>query len=146
VLLGAVSAILVAPVAVAHADDNALRATLNSYSTKIANDENAVSHGVKVYMRHGKWSALVRAYNREVPVLRALRANLLQDQASTIRGAKAKTDLVKGLRLKASAMAALSRILRAARGGTLPKAETVAAVREGNAGAALIRTGLRLLK
>jgi hypothetical protein len=147
VLLGAaICAILGGPVAVAHADDNTLRATLNSYSLKIKRDEQAIGRGLNEYHYQGKWRPLVEAYNHEVPDLRALRWKLIMEHASTATGATARHDLAKGLRLIASAYAALSHIVQVAQDGPLPPLQTHAALRTGKRGQKLFKTGFDLLR
>jgi hypothetical protein len=140
----ALCAVLVGPVAVAHATDNNLRATLNSYSAKINNDENAISRGLKAYPR-GKFKPLARALKREIPDLRALRSRLAADSPSSRKGTKAKRDLVKGLRLIITAYATLRRDVLAARGGPLP-ASLAPAIKRGLTGRKLFKTGYNLLK
>lgn len=141
----AVCAVLGGPITAAHADNNALRATLNVYGPKILRDENAVKSGINGYAK-GKARSLVRALKHEVADLHALRAKLTSDSASTKKGAKAKTDILKGLGLIATAYRTLRKDILAAHGGAVPAAEVNAAVRVDQHGVKLNKTGLRLLK
>ena len=141
----ALSAVLVGPVAVAHATDNTLRVTLNNYATKIGNDERAVKNGVLVQYPRGHWKVLTRALKHEVGDLRALKAKLARDRASTARGAKAKREIVSGLSLIASAYAALRRDILAVSGGAVPASKVNAAIATDKKGRKKLLSGLKLL-
>ena len=140
----ALCAVLVGPVAVAQASNNTLRATLNHYAPKISKDENAVRNGLIGYPR-GKVRPLVRALTHEVGDLRALRNKLKHEKASSAKGRKAKTDIVKGLSLIANAYGALRTAVKAAHGGPVPKAKVNAAVATDKKGRKKLLAGLHLL-
>ncbi len=140
----ALSAILGGPIAVAQASDNSMRTTLNSYSQKIVNDENAVKAGLNGYPQ-GKVAPLVRALNHEVSDLHKLKAKLAHESASSARGSKAKTDIVKGLSLIATAYESLRTDVQAAQGGPVPSAQVNAAVNTDKKGRSKLLAGLKLL-
>jgi hypothetical protein len=140
----ALCAVLVGPVAVAQANDNTLRSTLNTYAPKISRDENAVRNGLIGYP-HGKVRPLVRALTHEVGDLHALRNKLKHEKASSAKGRKAKTDIVRGLSLIANAYGALRSAVKAAHGGPVPKAKVNAAVATDKKGRKKLLAGLHLL-
>ena len=140
----ALCAVLVGPVDVAQASDNTLRSTLNAYAGKIQKDENAVKNGLIGYPQ-GKVRPLVRALTREVGDLHALRNKLNHERASSARGRKAKTDIVRGLSLIANAYGALRTAVKAAHGGPVPKAKVNAAVATDKKGRKKLLAGLHLL-
>jgi hypothetical protein len=140
----ALCAVLLGPVAVAQASDNTLRSTLNRYAPKIQKDENAVKNGLIGYPQ-GRVRPLVRALNHEVGDLHALRNKLSHESASSAKGRKAKTDIVKGLTLIANAYGALRKAVQAAHGGPVPKAKVNAAVATDKKGRKKLLAGLHLL-
>ena len=140
----ALSAILGGPLAVAQASDNLLRTTLNSYAPKIVKDENAVKAGLNGYPQ-GKVKPLVRALNHEVSDLHKLKSKLVHESASSGRGSKAKTDIVKGLGLIATAYGSLRMDVQAAHGGPVPSAQVNAAVKTDKKGRSKLLAGLKLL-
>ena len=140
----ALCAVLGGGVGVAQASDNTMRATLNAAAPKIVRDENAVGNGLKGYPQ-GKIRPLVRALNHEVADLRALQRKLSKEQASSARGKKAKTDIVKGLSLIASAYGALAKDIRIAQGGPVPKSQVDAAIATDRKGRSKLKAGLNLL-
>jgi hypothetical protein len=131
-------------VALAQASDNTLRSTLNTYAPKIQRDENAVKNGLVGYPQ-GKVRPLLRALNHEVGDLHALRNKLSHETASSARGKKAKTDIVKGLTLIANAYGALRKAVQAAHGGPVPKTKVNAAVATDKKGRKKLLAGLHLL-
>ena len=141
----ALCAILGGPIAVAQASDNTLRATINSFAPKIVKDENAVKKGLAGYP-HGKVKPLVRALNHEVGDLHSLKRKLSHEHASSAAGRKAKTDIVKGLGLIASAYGALRKDVQAANGGPVPAAQVNAAVNTDKKGRKKYLAGLKLLR
>jgi hypothetical protein len=141
----ALCAVLAGPVAIAQASDNTLRLTLNSYASKITNDEAAVKDGIKVQYPLGHWKRLTRALKHEVGDLRSLRAKLRPERASTSRGTKAKKEIVRGLGLIANAYAALRTDVLAVHGGAVPLAQVNAAVATDKKGIKKLRAGLKLL-
>lgn len=138
-------AILGGQVAVAWASDNDLRGTLNTFAPKIVKDENAVKSGLHGYPQ-GRVRPLVRALNHEVADLHALRTQLRHESASSARGQKAKTDIVTGLGLIASAYDTLRKDVQAAHGGAVPPAKVNAAVRRDKRGRSKLLAGLHLLR
>ena len=140
----ALCAVLLGPVAIAQASDNTLRSTLNTYAPKIQRDENAVKNGLIGYPQ-GKVRPLLRALNHEVGDLHALRNKLSNESASSAKGRKAKTDIVKGLTLIANAYGALRKAVQAAHGGPVPKAKVNAAVATDKKGRTKLLAGLHLL-
>ena len=140
----ALCAVLLGPVAIAQASDNTLRSTLNTYAPKIQRDENAVKNGLIGYPQ-GKVRPLLRALNHEVGDLHALRNKLSHESASSAKGRKAKTDIVKGLTLIANAYGALRKAVQAAHGGPVPKAKVNAAVATDKKGRTKLLAGLHLL-
>ena len=141
----ALCAVLAGPVAIAQASDNTMRKTLNSYAPKIVKDENAVKNGLSGYPQ-GKVRPLVRALNREVADLRALKRKLAHESASSARGAKAKRLIINGLGLIANAYTAPRRDVQAAHGGPVPKSKVAAAVRTDKKGRIKLLAGLKLLQ
>jgi hypothetical protein len=140
----ALCAVLIGPVAVAQASDNTLRATLNAYAKKIQNDENHVKNGLIGYPQ-GKVRPLVRALTHEVGDLHALRNKLTHEKASSAKGRKARTDIVKGLSLIANAYGALRAAVKAAHGGPVSKSKVNAAVATDKKGRRKLKAGLKLL-
>jgi hypothetical protein len=140
----ALCAVLVGPVAIAQASDNTLRGTLNAFAPKISKDENAVRNGLIGYPQ-GKVRPLVRALTHEVGDLHALRNKLNHEKASSAKGKKAKTDIVRGLSLIANAYGALRTAVKAAHGGPVPKAKVNAAVATDKKGRKKLLAGLHLL-
>jgi hypothetical protein len=132
------------PVALAQADDNALRGTLNSYAPKIVKDEKAVKAGLIGYPQ-GRVRPLVRALKHEVRDLHTLKSKLANESASTANGAQAKTDIVKGLGLIAKAYSALRLDVLTAQGGPVPQSAVKAAVRTDRRGRTKLLAGLKLL-
>jgi hypothetical protein len=132
------------PVALAHADDNALRATLNSYAPKIVKDEKAVKAGLIGYPQ-GRVRPLTRALRHEVRDLHTLRFKLSTESPSTTNGGQAKSDIVKGLGLIAKAYSALRLDVLTAQGGPVPLSAVKAAVRTDRRGRTKLLAGLKLL-
>jgi hypothetical protein len=132
-------------VAVAQASDNTLRLTINSYATKISNDEMAVKKGLLYQYPKGHWKVLTRALKHEVGDLHALAGKLKHESASSARGRKAKTDIVKGLSLIANAYSALRNAVLAVHGGTVPVSKVNAAVATDKKGRKKLLAGLHLL-
>lgn len=131
-------------IAVAQASDHTIKQTVNGFSPKIVNDENAVKRGLAEYPQ-GKVRPLTRALQHEVGDLHALTSQLSHESASSASGAKAKTDLIKGLGLIASAYAALRKDVLAAHGGVVPGAQVAAAVNRDKEGRKKLQAGLKLL-
>ena len=125
-------------------NDNSLRATLNSFGPKIAKDENAIKKGLQEYPQ-GQLSPLTRALQHEVADLDALKSQLSHESASSAAGAKAKTEIIKGLGLIASGYAALRKNVLAAHGGPVPAAKVNAAVNSVKEGRKKYLAGLKLL-
>jgi hypothetical protein len=140
----ALCAALVGPIAVAQASDNTLRVTLNQFAPKIVKDENAVRNGLIGYPK-GKVRPLLRALNHEESDLHALRNKLVRDTASSAKGRKGKTDIVKGLSLIASAYGTLRRAVQAAHGGAVPTSKVNAAIATDKNGRKKLLAGLHLL-
>jgi hypothetical protein len=140
----ALCAVLGGGVGIAQASDNTLRATLNTYAPKISKDENAVKNGLIGYPK-GKPKPLVRALNHEVGDLHKLRSKLKHEKASSARGKKAKTDIVKGLGLIANAYGALRTAVQAAHGGPVAKSKVNAAIATDKKGRKKLLAGLHLL-
>jgi hypothetical protein len=140
----ALCALVIGGVGVAQASDNTLRTTLNAFAPKISKDENAVKNGLIGYPQ-GKARPLVRALSHEVGDLHNLRNKLNHEKASSARGRKAKTDIVKGLSLIANAYGALRKAVQAAHGGPVPKSKVNAAVATDKKGRNKLLAGLHLL-
>jgi hypothetical protein len=141
----ALCAVLGGPVAVARASDNQIVATLNSYSRTIKNDEDAVKNGLLVQYPRGHWKVLTRALKHEVADLHALKSKLANESPSSARGAQAKTDIVKGLGLIATAYGRLRRDVLAVHGGGVPLSKVRAAQKIDKKGRAKLLAGLKLL-
>lgn len=140
----ALCAVLSGPIAIAQASDSSLRATLNSFASKIVRDENAVHNGLIGYPQ-GKVKPLVRALTREVSDLHTLKGKLAHDSASSARGAKGRVDIIKGLGLIANAYGALRHDVQVAHGGPVPRKKVTAAVNTDKKGRAKLLAGLKLL-
>lgn len=141
----ALCALFAGGVGVAQASDNTLRLTLNSYATKITNDENAVKNGLLVQYPKGHWKVLTRALKHEVSDLHALTRKLKHESASSAQGRKAKTDIVKGLSLIANAYGALRQDVLAVQGGAVPASKVNAAIATDKKGRKKLKAGLHLL-
>ena len=124
-------------------NDDSLRATLNSFGPKIVKDENAVKKGLAGYP--GTARGLTRALQHEVGDLRALKSQLSNESASSATGATAKTDIIQGLGLIASAYTALRNDVLTAHGGAVPAAKVTAAVNRVTEGRKKLHAGLKLL-
>jgi hypothetical protein len=131
-------------IAVAQASDSAIKQTLNRFSPKIAKDENAVKTGLQGYPQ-GKFRPLTRALQHEISDLHALKSQLSHESASSASGASAKTDIITGLGMIASAYAALRRDFLAAHGGPVAAAKVTAAVNTDKEGRKKLQAGLKLL-
>ena len=140
----ALCAIVGGPIAVAQASDNTLRQTINSFAPKIVKDENAVKNGLAGYPQ-GQVRPLTRALQHEVGDLNALKSQLSNESSSSASGAKAKTDIIKGLELIASAYGTLREDALAANGGPVPAAQVTAAVNTDKQGRKKYLAGLKLL-
>jgi hypothetical protein len=140
----ALCAILGGPIAVAQASDDSLKTTLNSFGPKIAKDENAVKSGLAGYPK-GRVRPLTRALEHEVGDLHALKSQLSHESASTAAGAKAKTDIIKGLGLIATAYGSLRKDVLAVHGGPVPAAQVNSAVKIDRKGRKKFLAGLKLL-
>jgi hypothetical protein len=139
----ALCAILGGPIAVSQASDTSLKQTLNNFAPKIAKDENAVKTGLKGYSKRS--TPLTRALKHEVRDLHALKSQLSHQSASSPAGAKAKTDIIKGLGLIASAYGTLRKDILAVHGGPVPAAQVNAAVKTDKKGRKKFLAGLKLL-
>jgi hypothetical protein len=140
----ALCAILAGPIAASQATDNSLRATLNRFAQKIANDEAAVRSGLQGYPQ-GRVRPLTRALKHEVGDLHALKSQLSHQSASSSAGARGKKDIISGLTLIASAYATLRVDVLAAHGGPVPAAQVNAAVNTDKTGRTKFLAGLHLL-
>jgi hypothetical protein len=140
----ALCAVLGGAIAVAQASDDTLVQTLNSFAPKIAKDENAVKKGLEGYP-NGQAGQLTRALQHEVGDLHVLKAQLSQESASSSAGAKARTEIITGLGLIASAYAALRNDVLAAHGGPLPSAKVTGAINRDKQGRKKLLAGLKLL-
>ena len=144
-LLGvALCAVLGGAIAVAQASDTTLQQTLNSFGPKIVNDEGAVKKGLEGYPE-GQIRPLTRALQHEVGDLHALTSRLSGESASSAAGAEAKTEIIKGLGLIASAYTALRQDVLAVHGGPVPAAKVTAAVSRDKQGRKKFQSGLKLL-
>ena len=150
----ALCAILVGPIAGAQASDNAIKSTLNHYGPIICAQQNAsgvcikgeeaaVTNGLKGYPASHK--RLVRALGHELGTLRALKRALVGESASSARGAKGRSDIIKGVTLIIEAYAALRVDVQVANGGPVPASKVNPIVSTDNRGRAKLRAGLRLL-
>jgi hypothetical protein len=77
--------------------------------------------------------------------LHALKSRLSKESPSSAKGAKAKTDIIKGLGLIATAYSALRHDVQVAHGGPVPSAKVNTAVRTDRKGRAKLLAGLKLL-
>ena len=77
--------------------------------------------------------------------LHALQRKLAREHASSGRGRKAKTDIVKGLSLIASAYGALRKDIQIAHGGPVPASQVNAAIATDQKGRKKLLAGLHLL-
>jgi hypothetical protein len=141
----ALCALLVGPLTAAHATDNTLRLTLNSYAKRIQNDELAIKNGIDVQYPLGHWKKLTRAIKHEVGDLRSLKRKLVPERASTARGRKAKKEIVKGLSLIASAYESLRQDILAVHGGAVPASQVNAAIAIDKKGRKKLKAGIKLL-
>ena len=132
-------------VTVARANDNDLRGTLTKHVPNIVKDDETLNHGLRKYA-HGRAKPLVRALNREVADLDTMRSQLKRESASSARGAKAKSLVINGLGLIASAYTRLRKDVQAAHDGTVPAAEVKVAVSMRTRGRTRLLTGAKLLR
>jgi hypothetical protein len=138
-LFGVIGGIVTA----ARADDNDLRGTLTTDVPNIVKDERTLKDALPEYA-HGRAKPLVRALNHEVADLDALRLHLRRESASSARGAKAKSLVVKGLGLMASAYTRLREDVQAAHDGPILLAEVKVAVTMRTRGRTKLLAGARL--
>jgi hypothetical protein len=139
----ALCAIVGGPIAVAQASDNTLRQTINSFGPKISKDENAVKNGLNGYP---KVRPLTRALKQEVGDLQSFKRKLSHEHASSSAGRTAKTDIVKGLGLIASAYGALRTDVLAANGAPVPAAQRNSVLNTDKKGIKKYKAGFKLLK
>ena len=130
-------------VTVARANDNGLRGTLTKYVPNIVKDEQTLKKALPKYV-HGRAKPLVRALSHEVADLDTLRSHLNGESASSARGAKAKSLVIKGLRFMASAYARLRKDVQAAHGGPVTAAEVNVAVSMRTRGRTKLLAGAKL--
>jgi hypothetical protein len=130
-------------VTAARANDNDLRGTLTKDVPNIVNDERTLKHALPEYA-HGRAKALVRALNHEVADLDTLRLHLSRESASSPRGAKAKSLVIKGLGLMASAYARLRKDVQDAHDGPIPLAQVKVAVTMRTRGRTKLLAGTKL--
>lgn len=140
----ALCALLAGPIAGAQASDSTIVNTLNQWGPRIVNDESAVAKGLTAY-KHHKVKPLVKALRHEVQDLHKLRHVLLGESASSAKGRKAKTDIIKGLGLIAEAYGALAKDAKASHGHGVPAAQLHAAVSTDKKGRADLQRGIKLL-
>jgi hypothetical protein len=128
---------------VAHANDNALRGTFTNDAPKIVKDEQALKKALAKYA-HGHARPLVRALHHEVVDLDTLRSQLKREAASSVPGARAKSLVITGLRLMASAYAQLRIDIQAAHGGPVSQAQVNVAVSMRTRGRTKLLAGAKL--
>lgn len=134
------------PVASAQASNATLRTTLTSYNARIDRDEARVLNGVATYEQHHNAKPLIRALRREVTDIHRLDARLARESASTPKGRKGKREILRGLKLIASAYGALATdIQHASSGQPLSQAAVKATVAKDKKGRADFLKGARLL-
>lgn len=131
-------------VTVARANDNDVRGTLTKDVPNIIKDEQTLKHALPKYA-HGQAKPLVRALNREVADLDTMRSQLKRESASSARGAKAKSLVINGLGLIASAYTRLHKDVQAAHDGPVPAAEVKVAVSMRTRGRTKLLAGAKLL-
>ena len=131
-------------VTVARANDNDLRGTLTKYVPNIVKDEQTLKSALPKYA-HGEAKPLIRALNHEVGALDRLRSRLKRESASSARGAKAKSLVVQGLGLLATAYRRLRKDIQAARDGPVPAAKVKAAVSMRTRGRTKLLAGAKLI-
>lgn len=140
----AVCAVLGGPVAAAQASDNTMRATLMSYRGTFDRDEAAIQKAENEYPQ-GKWRPLVRALHQEAADIHAEVSMLTPESPSTTAGARAKSEILRGLRLVRAGERSLAHYVQLAKGGALnPKA--AAAIKTVRAGSKSLKAGTKLLR
>ena len=150
----ALCAILGGPIAGASASDNTIRATLNHYGPIICAHQNAagrctkgeeaaVTNGLVGYP--GTHKRLVRALGHELGTLQALKRALVGESASSARGAKGRSDIIKGVTLIIEAYAALRHDVQVANGGPVPASKVDPIVSTDKKGRSKLQAGLKLL-
>ncbi|HEX4281902.1 MAG TPA: hypothetical protein VHZ27_14140 [Solirubrobacteraceae bacterium] len=150
----ALCAILAGPIAGAQASDNTIRATLNHYGPIICAHENAAGRctkGEEAAVTNGldgypaSHERLVRALGHELATLRAMKRTLVGESASSARGAKGRSDIIKGVTLIIDAYAALRHDVQVANGGPVPASKVNPIVNTDKKGRSKLQAGLNLL-
>jgi len=137
-------AVLAGPIAVAHASDNDILATLNAYGPKIKKDESAIKKGLNEYQKSSR--PLTRALKHEVSDLRALNKALRHESASSAKVRKAKKDFIEGFGLIASAYSSLRAEILAVHGGAISASEFDAVRATDTKGRHKVNAGLKLIQ
>lgn len=142
----AVCAVLSGPIAAAQASDTTVRATIDSYNSKILKDESKILSAASSYDQTHNSAPLTAALRHEVSDLHSLKGKLAKESASTSKGRKGKDDVVKGLGLIASGYSALAKDVQAASANKpVTKAQLNAAKAADSKGHKLVVAGLKLL-
>jgi hypothetical protein len=131
-------------VTVARANDSDLRCTFTKDVPNVIKDEQTLKHALPKYAR-GRAKPLERALNREIADLDRLRSQLKRESASSARGAKAKSLIINGLGLIASAYTRFHKDVRAGHDGPVPAAEVKVALKVRTQGRAELLAGAKLL-
>lgn len=144
-LLAAVA--MLGPVAAAQANDASLRAALKTDAPKINHSQAKILDGLATYQKTNSPSALIKAIHAQNIDLKSLQVKVSGDSPSSATGAKAKADIVKGLRLIIGSNNTLAKALqRSATGKPVSKSKLEAALSADRKGNADLNTGAKLLK
>lgn len=135
----------VGPVAAAHASDASLRSTVASYNSKLIKDEGKVLEGVAQYDKNHASGPMVKAMKHEVADLHSLARKLSAQSPSTTKGAKAKSEITKGLNLVARAYSLLVKDVQGAHGKPVAAAKVLKAVNAAKKGRSSLQAGAKLL-
>lgn len=138
---------LVGPIAVAQATDATLRATVKSDIPRITRSQAKILNGEASLQQSNSPKALIKAISAQDRNLKALRAELSREAPSSATGAKAKRDMVAGLKLIVGSNTTLSKdLVKNAKGEKVSKAQLKAAVARDIKGSRDLNTGAKLLK
>ncbi len=142
----ALCAALAGPIANAQASNAGIRTTFKNYNPKLNRDEARVLDGLATYEQRHDAAPIIRALRHEVADIRKVKGRLEHESASSAKGAKAKSEITRGLGLIATAYGALATdVQRASAGHPVPHSMLVALQKTDRKGRAQLVAGLKLL-
>jgi hypothetical protein len=140
-------AAVIGPVSVAQASDASLRSTVEAGIPKITRSQAKILDGEAAFEQTHSAAALVKAVKAQDKTLKTLDTKVKGQSPSTPVGTKAKSDIVKGLRLiVASNTSLVSDYKLAQQGHPVTRAQLNVMVNEANTGNVDMLTGIKLLE